>query len=114
MYDDATPPPPMPTPTPTMAGDHRAMLLIRPSEQKKSDFGGSSSSSAAAAGGFRLTTSSRTSPASIMRGTVRQQSRSLVLMWFTCQTRISSGKPARALLKVKQIKEGVDWGGRKG
>lgn len=103
-----------PPPPATMAGDHRAMLLIRPSEQKKSDFGGCSSSScapAAATGGLRLTTSSRTSPASIMRGTVRQQSRSLVLMWFTCQTRIGSGKPDRAPLKLKKIKEGVDMGG---
>lgn len=73
-----------------MDGDHRATLLIRPSEEKKSDFGDSSSPSVPDGGGLRLTTSSRISPASIMRGTVRQQSRSLVLMWFTWRTKKTS------------------------
>lgn len=38
-----------------------------------------------AAGGFLLITKSKFCPASIIRGTVKQQSRSLVLTWFTCR-----------------------------
>lgn len=71
-----------PSPHPPVDGGHRATLLRRPSEEKNADFSGPSRSSAAG-GGFRLMTNSSASPASIMRGTVRQQSRSLVLMWFT-------------------------------
>lgn len=91
---------PLPPTHTAVGGDHRAMLLIRPSEEKNSDFGGSSSSSAAS-GGFRLMTNSRTSRASMMRGTVRQQSRSLVLMWFTWQTKIGSGSRLQRYWRLK-------------
>lgn len=41
------------------------------------------SSGSSLASGLRLMTSSSLSPASVMRGTARQQSKSLVLTWFT-------------------------------
>lgn len=66
---------------------HRAMLLVLCSGKQNSEFEGSSQSSgspvSAAASGFLLMTKSRLSPASIIRGTVRQQSKSLVLTRFT-------------------------------
>lgn len=67
--------------------DHRAMLLVLCSGKQNSEFEGSSQSLdspvSSAASGFLLMTKSRLSPASIIRGTVRQQSKSLVLTWFT-------------------------------
>lgn len=72
---------------------HRAMLLVRRSGKQKSEFVGSSQSSGSpvspAASGFLLMTKSRQSPASIIRGTVRQQSKSLVLTRFTCKIKIN-------------------------
>lgn len=66
---------------------HRAMPLVLRSGKQKSEFEGSSQLSgspvSAAASGFLLMTKSRLSPASIIRGTVRQQSKSLVLTRFT-------------------------------
>lgn len=72
---------------------HSAMPLVLPSGEQSSEFDGSSQSSgsmeSAAASGFLLMTNSRLSPVSIIRGTVRQQSKSLVLTWFTCKIRIN-------------------------
>lgn len=68
------------------------MLLVLPCADQSSEFDGPSQSlgsiESAAASGFLLMTNSRLSPVSIIRGTVRQQSKSLVLIWFTCNTRI--------------------------
>lgn len=72
---------------------HRAMLLVLRSGKQNSGFEGSSQSSgspvSAAASGFLLMTKSRLSPASIIRGTVRQQSKSLVLTRFTWKIRVN-------------------------
>lgn len=62
--------------------------------KQNSEFEGSSqsfgSSASAAASGFLLMTNSRLSPASIIKGTVRQQSKSLVLTRFTWEMTTSS------------------------
>lgn len=59
--------------------------------KQNSEFEGSFGSSAsAAASGFLLMTNSRLSPASIIKGTVRQQSKSLVLTRFTWEMTTSS------------------------
>lgn len=69
---------------------HRAMPLVLLLAKQNSKFEGSSqspgSSTSAAASGFLLMTRSRPSPASIIRGTVKQQSKSLVLTRFTWNT----------------------------
>lgn len=71
---------------------HRAMVLVLCSEKQNSEFEGSSQSLdnpvSAAASGFLLMTKSRLPPASMIRGTVRQQSKSLVLTWFTWKIKI--------------------------
>lgn len=71
---------------------HSAMLLVLPCADQSNEFDGPSQSlgsiESAAASGFLLMTNSRLSPVSIIRGTVRQQSKSLVLIWFTCNIRI--------------------------
>lgn len=72
---------------------HRATPLVLSSAGRNSEFDGLSQSTgsveSAAASGFLLMTNSRLSPASIIRGTVRQQSKSLVLTWFTCRNRVN-------------------------
>lgn len=77
----------------SLCGQRTTMLFPWLGKQN-SEFEGSSqsfgSSASAAASGFLLMTNSRLSPASIIKGTVRQQSKSLVLTRFTWEMTTSS------------------------
>lgn len=77
----------------SLCGQRATMLFLWLGKQN-SEFEGSSqsfgSSASAAASGFLLMTNSRLSPASIIKGTVRQQSKSLVLTRFTWEMTTSS------------------------
>lgn len=93
---------------------HRAMLLVLPSAEQKSEFDVSSQSMgnavSAASTGFLLITNSRLSPASIIRGTVRQQSKSLVLTWFTWNIRVNEIIRHSTCYYIHIFKKAIVWG----